>query len=415
LISHPKSRPHAIGRRRLLAGAGAVAAAGVLGFPRILRGRAAEPVRIGLVHPVSGFLAFSGNQCRLGAMTAIADSNAAGGIRSLGGAPVTPLLGDAQSRPDVGSAEVEKMNESGVSAIVGAYASSISLSTTQRAARHGIPHVVDVGVADRIVNRGLENTFRFAPGYGTITAAAMDNLVGINAAAGHPARTAMIVHEESLFGTGIARLLSRELPSRGFEVLDTIRHANPTRDFSNIVLKIRARAPDLIISASYYDEYALFTRTFNQYQVSAKAIYSVLGGAASSYKFLAEFPNLAQHIIDCNHWYDPRSETARALRRRIERQGHYFTYEVFLAYEATRFLLDAIERAGRRDRAAVIAALAASRWDDHFMPYGPTRMVDGQNTGARPLTTQILGDSIEVIHPPEYATAEPVFPVPDHA
>ena len=60
--------------------------------------------------------------------------------------------------------EVEKMNEAGVSAIVGAYASAICLATTQAAAKYNIPHVVDVGVADQIVERGLKNTFRFAPG-----------------------------------------------------------------------------------------------------------------------------------------------------------------------------------------------------------------------------------------------------------
>jgi ABC-type branched-subunit amino acid transport system substrate-binding protein len=55
---------------------------------RISRG-AARPgasVKIGLIHPVSGFIAFSGNQCREGALMAIADINAAGGIKSMGGA-----------------------------------------------------------------------------------------------------------------------------------------------------------------------------------------------------------------------------------------------------------------------------------------------------------------------------------------
>jgi branched-chain amino acid transport system substrate-binding protein len=55
------------------------------------------------------------------------------------------------------------MNEAGVSAIVGAYASAICLATTQAAAKYNLPHVVDVGVADQIVERGLKNTFRFAP------------------------------------------------------------------------------------------------------------------------------------------------------------------------------------------------------------------------------------------------------------
>ena len=68
-------------------------------------------------------------------------------------AKLQPLLGDAQSKPEVGAAEVEKMNEQGASAIVGSYASAICLATTQAAAKYNIPHVVDVGVADQIVSR----------------------------------------------------------------------------------------------------------------------------------------------------------------------------------------------------------------------------------------------------------------------
>ena len=160
-----------LSRRRFVAtaAAGTAVATGALGFPMIAR--AAPAVKLGVVHPVTGFLQFSGSQCRFGALTAIEEINAAGGIASLGGAKLEAVLGDAQSKAEVGAAEVEKFNEAGVSAIVGAYASGICLATTQAAAKYGIPHVVDVGVNDKIVGRGLENTFRFGPGFGNITKA----------------------------------------------------------------------------------------------------------------------------------------------------------------------------------------------------------------------------------------------------
>ena len=65
-----------------------------------------------------------------------------------GGAKIDPVLGDAQSTPDGGTAEVEKMNSAEVSCIVGGYASSICLAASQAAARYDLPYVVDVGVAD---------------------------------------------------------------------------------------------------------------------------------------------------------------------------------------------------------------------------------------------------------------------------
>ena len=402
-----------LSRRRFVAtaAAGTAVATGALGFPAI--GRAASAVKIGVVHPVTGFLQFSGTQCRYGALAAIEEINAAGGIKSLGGAMLEAVLGDAQSKAEVGAAEVEKFNEAGVAAIVGAYASGICLATTQAAAKYGIPHVVDVGVNDKIVGRGLTNTFRFGPGFGNITKAGTDGLIAINNAAGNPTKSVVIVHENTTpFGSYMAGLMTKGLEPAGFEVLDVLPHPTPNKDFRNIALKIKELNPDLVIPSHYYNEGVLFLRTLQRQRVVPKAIYSVLGGASSQYRFLAEFPDAAQYVMDCNHWFDPRNQNAQALRRKTEAAGKSFSYEVFLAYTAVRFAADAMERAGSADRGKIIEAMAASTWSDHFMPYGATQMVNGQNQGALPLVMQIQGKEIEVIHPPERKTKSAIFPRP---
>ena len=167
-----------LSRRRFLATSalGAVtAASGSLAMPSILRAQGAG-VKLGLLHPVTGALSYSGQQGRIGATMAVEEINAEGGIKSLNGAKIEPVLGDAQSTPDGGTAEVEKMNSAEVPCIVGGYASSICLAVSQAAARYELPYVVDVGVADSIVTRGLKNTFRFGPGFGVIAKTALDNL-----------------------------------------------------------------------------------------------------------------------------------------------------------------------------------------------------------------------------------------------
>ncbi len=387
------------------------AAAALVSAPWVARAQGAKPVKVGILHPVTGALAYSGQQCRLGALLAIEDINKAGGIKSLGGAPLEAVLGDAQSRPEAGSAEVEKMNEAGVSAIVGAYASAICLATTQTAAKYNLPHVVDVGVADQIVERGLKNTFRFGPGYRACSERAITDLAALNDAAGKPAKTVMIVHEDSLFGTGTAALLSKSLPQHGFEIKDVVKHPNPTRDFNNIVLRMKSLNPDIVIPANYYNEYALLLRAMKQQKVQPKAIYSVLGGAASSYKFLKEFPDIANGILDCNHWFNPKDARVAPLKARVEEKGAYFSYEVFMTYTSVLLLADALERAKSADRAAIIDALAASTFADHLMPYGPTKFVNGQNTGAQPLLTQVIGGDIKVVIPADYRQADAIFPL----
>jgi branched-chain amino acid transport system substrate-binding protein len=408
------SRPYSsVSRRRFLqsTGLGAVAVADLVNAPVVSRAQGAA-VKVGVLHPVSGALSYSGQQGRLGATMAIDEINAAGGIKALGGAKIEAVLGDAQSTPDGGNAEVEKMNSAEVSAIVGGYASAICLAASQTAARYDLPYIVDVGVVDSIVTRGLKNTFRFGPGFGVIAKTALDNLVGINDQAGKVAKTVVIVHEDSAFGSGLAKLLNAQLPDRGFQVLETIPHPTPTRDFNNVVLQIKAQNPDLVIPADYYNEYVLLARTMQQQRVRPKGIYSVLGGAASSYKFVKEFPEAAQYIMDCNHWFDPKNAKAIDLKKKVEGKGEFFTYEVYMNYSCVLLLADALERAGSADRAKITAALESSTFAGHVMPYGPTKFVNGQNQGAAPVNTQVLGNDIQVILPAAFASAKVVFPMP---
>jgi branched-chain amino acid transport system substrate-binding protein len=382
-----------------------------LAAPSVLRAQGSG-VKIGVLHPVSGALSYSGQQGRIGATLAIEEINAAGGIKAMGGAKIEAVLGDAQSTPEGGNAEVEKMNGAGVAAVVGGYASGICLTASQTAARYDLPYIVDVGVVDSIVSRGLKNTFRFGPGFGVIAKTALDNLVTINDQANKAAKTVMIVHEDSAFGAGLAKLLNAQLPERGFQVLETISHPTPTRDFNNVVLKIKANNPDLVIPANYYNEYVLLARTMQQQKIRPKGIYSVLGGAASSYKFVKEFPEAARYIMDCNHWFDPKNPKALALKKKVEDKGEFYTYEVYMNYSCVLLLADALERAGGADRAKITSALESSTFSGHVMPYGPTKFVNGQNEGAAPVNTQVLNKDIEVIFPAAFANAKAVFPMP---
>src|SRR5215470_1538586 len=398
----------AVSRRRLLqttARGAAAMVAGLLPAPAVLRAQGAS-VKIGVLHPVSGALSYSGQQGRIGAVMAIEEIDAAGGIKALGGAKIEAMLGDAQSTPEGGNAEVEKMNAAGVAAVVGGYASSICLSASQTAARYDLPYVVDVGVVESIVTRGLKNTFRFGPGFGVIAKTAIDN------EAGKVAKTAIIVHENSAFGSGLAKLLNEQLPGRGFQVFETIPHPTPSRDFNNVVLKIKGQNPDLVVPANYYNEYVLLARTMQQQRVRPKGVYSVLGGAASSYKFVKEFPEAAEYIMDCNHWFDPKNPKALALKKKVEDRGEFYTYEVYMNYSCILLLADAIGRAGGTDRAKITDALAGSTFSGHLMPYGPTKFIDGQNQGAAPVNTQVLANDIQVILPAQFASARPVFPIP---
>ena len=103
-------------RRRFIRNAGATVALSTgLSMPHI-----AKAARIGQDRPDpsgDGLGGYPAAQLRYGAQIAIADINAAGGIKSMGGAQIEALLGDSQTKPEIGAAEVEKMNEAGVHAL----------------------------------------------------------------------------------------------------------------------------------------------------------------------------------------------------------------------------------------------------------------------------------------------------------
>ncbi|MDB5999391.1 MAG: transporter substrate-binding protein [Rhizobacter sp.] len=370
-----------------------------------------KPVKIGLLHPVSGALAYNGAQSRLGAQWAIDEINAAGGIKSMGGTKLEAVLGDSQSRPEVGVSEVERMHQDGVSAYVGCFSSAIALPATQAAAKYNTPFMIDVGVSDTLMTRGLKNVYRLAPGNGKCVDDAFAGLSEVNKAAGGIAKTAVIVHEDSEFGTNTAKILAAKLAGIGITVKEVLKHATPTRDFSNLVLRIKSIKPDIVIMSNYQNEYVLLARTMYQQKVELAGLFTVLGGGFN-YKFIKEMPEVAQYTMDFNHWYNPRNPKALAMRKAVEAKGQLFTFEVYCAYNSVKCYADAVERAASAENEKVLAALAASTWSDHYMPYGPTKFVDGQNVGGRAVLLQASKNDIDVVWPDEFAQSKPVFPKP---
>src|SRR5262249_13705588 len=133
-----------VSRRALLQAGGAAV---VLGMPAILRAEP-QPVKLGILQPVTGALAIDGDLGRLGAELSIADINAAGGLAALGGAKIAMVFGDNRSNPEVAAQEVERLNAEGVVAIVGGFASGLCITATQAAARYDLPYMIDCAVAD---------------------------------------------------------------------------------------------------------------------------------------------------------------------------------------------------------------------------------------------------------------------------
>ena len=125
-------------------GGAAVAAA-----PSSLRAQG-KSFKIGAVHPVTGPLAEPGQACRLGAQMATEAINAAGGIKALGGARLELLLGDTQTKPEVGRTEAERVISQGAQMLLGSFDSGSTAAMVPVAQQRHIPFLVDIAAADPI-------------------------------------------------------------------------------------------------------------------------------------------------------------------------------------------------------------------------------------------------------------------------
>ena len=120
-----------------------------------------EPVKIGVIQPLSGPVAASGNYIRMGAEIARDWVNARGGVL---GRQVQLVIEDNKSDPKEAASAAEKLIvRDKVPAIMGAWGSSMTLAAMPKIEEYGVPLVVETSSAASITRRGNPWIFRISP------------------------------------------------------------------------------------------------------------------------------------------------------------------------------------------------------------------------------------------------------------
>jgi len=96
-------------RRTFLKGVGVAGLASTFGFPAVVGRAQPKEILIGSVHPITGPTAYDGLSIADGFLLAIEHKNAAGGIKSLGGAKMKVILLDTESKLKAGESATEKL------------------------------------------------------------------------------------------------------------------------------------------------------------------------------------------------------------------------------------------------------------------------------------------------------------------
>ncbi len=122
-----------------------------------------QTIQIGLVAAQTGPNAVQGQSLKLGAMLAIKDINANGGIKALGGAKLELVTQDAGTTDSDAVSAVESMLAAhNVVATIGAGISSQDLAMSQVTEQHKIP-LLDTTFADALTTRGFKYIFILPP------------------------------------------------------------------------------------------------------------------------------------------------------------------------------------------------------------------------------------------------------------
>lgn len=369
-------------------------------------------VKIGSLHPLSGGLALEGQEMLDGVKLAVEEANEAGGIESMDGAKIELVESDHEGLAEKGVSEVQKLNTAKVAGIIGTYSSGVALPATQEAERNGIPFIVDIGSADDITERGFKYTFRLQPAATSFSKDFLKYFDDLNKKTDTPLKTAVLVYEDSVFGSSISKAIKENADDYGLKILGDLPHSASSADLSSTINKISSLKPDVVITTTYLRDGAMLVEGLQSTKFVPKAIIGVANGAFSNAGFITDEKAENQNIMDVNYTINPKSETATKVKEAYkEKYNKNLGPNAAYSYMAAKVLIDAIERAGTNDREKVMEALKETNYEDHILPQEAIQFDEkGQNIGARAVLNQIDGHESKVVYPEEFAEQEVVYP-----
>jgi branched-chain amino acid transport system substrate-binding protein len=377
---------------------------------------AADDVKVGVLLPLSGPVAPIGQNNRRGHALAIDEVNAAGGIKSLGGAKLVIVDGDTQGNPKVGIQEAEKLVTQGVAAILGAYQSNVTFPSTQVAEKAAVPYIDPVAIADSITEgRNFKYTFKVAPKASWYARDQLKFIKWVGEKSGKPIKRVVLMYEDTLFGQSTSKGQEASAKELGMEVVEKIAYPAESPDMTPTISRIKQIAPDALVLVSYIADAVLITKTMKELGVNVPIMGTSAGHIDPAY--ITNLGPLAENSFTVGEWNpDLKKKGAADIAARFQAKfGVPMNGHAAETYMSTMVLVDALERAGSADRAKLREALTKTNicGDRNILPYNCIRFeASGQSPEGQLVMLQVQNGKFVSVWPPEVAAASPVYPVP---
>jgi len=363
---------------------------------------AAEPVNIGGLYPVTGSFAQIGQGCVNAAKLAVQMVNEAGGIKSLGGAPLNLIVSDVQSDTTVTRTETDRLiNAYKLSAIHGCFASALTLIASEVAERAKMPLLT--GSSSDQLNKNRRYTFTPFSRASQFAEAQlqMSRLVS-------DSPKVAVIFENTAFGTSTSNGLREQASGQGVEVVMFEPYSAGLTDASPLINKVRASGANMLFPVSYLNDLILIIRAIRQNELKI-AINGGSGGFVIP-DFYKNVGSVGEGLLGVAHWNHDVNADAQKVNENYKKQYGEFLFEYAGGLVAQTFMIaDALERAASTDSQKVRNALSTLDVSSGYAAMGPGGKVkfgpNGKNIYAHPVGVQWQHGDLATVFPKEDARA----------
>ncbi|MGY8661140.1 ABC transporter substrate-binding protein [Bradyrhizobium sp. UFLA05-109] len=386
-----------------------------------------KAVKIGVILPMSGSTASIGAHAKAALEVATDIINNAhpeldklplaknAGLAGLGGAKVEIVIADNQGSPATGQNQALRLiTEEKVVAILGAYQSGITLTSSAIAEKYGIPYLTPESVAANLTERGFKWFFRttpIAPDFVRI----YDDFLTDMKAAGAKTDTIAVVHDNTEYGTSVANTIATGFKAKGRTGVIDVAYAVNATDLQAQVLQLKEKKPDVVLMISYTSDAILFAKTMQSLDYKPPMLLADDAGYSDP-SFIKAVGKLSQGAFNRSSWAvgPAGSPTAVIADMYKKKSGEEMEDTVGREMQGFFVLVDAIDRAGSTDPAKIQAALKATdlKPEQLIMGYNGVKFDEkGQNVLASAYIIQLQdGENYASVWPKGNAEKAPAMP-----
>jgi branched-chain amino acid transport system substrate-binding protein len=389
---------------------------------------AQQPVKIGVIYPLSGNSANAGNYSKmaieLGAdivnngnadLAKIIPLAKGGGLPGLKGAKIQLVFADNQGTPAAGQNQALRLiSEEKVVALIGSYQSGITLTASAIAERHGIPFLTPESVASNLTERGFKWFFRTTP-VAADFARAYSTFLKEQNAAGQKTNSIAIVHENTEYGNSVASVIAEVFGKDGLKVTQNIAYSANASDVQPQVLQLKEKNPDVVIFISYTSDAILYTKTMKELNWKP-AIMIADDAGFNDPSFVKAMAPLVEGLVSRSAFAIGKPGSVSAITNALFKKksnGDDLDDVSGRGIQGFMVVADAINRAGSTDPAKIRDALMATdmKADQMIAGYMGVKFdAKGQNTLASSVITQMRAGQYVAIWPKASATHPIVLP-----